>query len=60
MELIGKTPDELDRMTLAEIAVAAINAEEADGSTNMSRSDIAAYGRWWNSLTHEEKLFAEE
>lgn len=58
MELLGKTPEELDKMTLSEIAVGAINAEEANGQ-KMTQGQIQAYLHWWKNLTPEERLFAE-
>lgn len=56
MEMIHKTPEELDRMTLSEIAVAALDPQgEVTGET-MDMAEVPAYLAWWNSLTDDEKL----
>ena len=56
MELLGKTPEQLDRMTLSEIEVAAIDVEEETQGKEMSWAEIAAYQQWWKSLSDLERL----
>jgi hypothetical protein len=58
MEMIGKTPEELDGMTLAEIAVACIDPSKPEGH-DTTEAELVAYAHWWQSLTPEEKLWAE-
>lgn len=58
MEMIGKTPEELDRMTLSEIAVACIDPEKPEGS-DVTMEEAIAYLDRWKTLTPLQKLFDE-
>lgn len=59
MELIGKSPVELDRMTLPEIAVACIDPEEEAKGNLSGDADVVAYLVWWHSLTPNQQLAYE-
>jgi len=59
MEMLGKTCQELDKMTLAEIAVACTDPDPKKSGESYGDDDVMAYAMWWNSLTPEQKLYAE-
>lgn len=58
MELIGKTPEQIDAMTLPEIAVACLDPEGKD-EADLVPTDAQVYLDWWVSLTPEQRLWAE-
>jgi hypothetical protein len=59
MELLGKTPQELMNMTLSEIMVAAIDVTKDAEGTDIDFDEMPAYMMWWQTMTPEERLWAE-
>lgn len=59
MELIGVTPEQIDRMTLSEIAVACMDPEAESKGNMTGPEDVVAYALWWHGLTPDEQLAYE-